>query len=290
MRKIPTLSTYFGGKGSAGTYQRIINHIRPCDTLIIPFLGNCAVTRAISWPGKVLVNDLDTAVVDAWKAAQLGPSIEVYNLPARDFLHEALQCPELGRVVIYCDPPYPMDSRKSQREVYRHEMSDQQHVEFLDVVRWLRVDCLVSTYPNDLYARQLSHWNRTEFQSQTRQGPATEWLFYNYPAPTVLHDDSFSGENYRQREYTKRKASRWLARYQALPPHEQQRILGQILASTPRPLLDQLTRSTTPPLPLMLPAVSPAVAVPATADGFICPGTSCRTCVRKCWQPLPSDY
>ena len=45
MIKIPGLTTYFGGKGSAGTYQRIINHIRPHDTLIIPFLGNYALTR-----------------------------------------------------------------------------------------------------------------------------------------------------------------------------------------------------------------------------------------------------
>ncbi|UOQ51730.1 hypothetical protein [Hymenobacter cellulosivorans] len=242
MRKIPGISTYFGGKGSSGTYQRIINHIRPHDTLIIPFLGNCAITRAIHWPTRVMANDLDPAVVDAWRAADLGPSLELHNLPALDFLAQVLRRPDLGRVVIYCDPPYPLDSRKSQRLIYTHEMTDLQHRRFLDAVRWLRVDCLISTYPNDLYANQLSHWNRTEFQSQTRKGPATEWLFYNYPAPQVLHDDSFSGQDYRQREYTKRKAGSWVARYREMPPHEQQRILGQILQHTPDELIKKLVQ------------------------------------------------
>ncbi|MBD2768448.1 DNA adenine methylase [Hymenobacter sp. BT664] len=240
MIKIPGLNTYFGGKGGSGTYQRIINHIRPHDTLVIPFAGNCAVTRAIKWPGRVLINDLDTAVGDAWRAANLGPRLEVYNLPALDFIRNAIQSPRVGRLVIYCDPPYPLDSRKSSKLIYNHEMTHEQHVELLDAIRWLCVDCLVSTYPNDLYAQQLSHWHRTEFQSMTRKGPATEWLFYNYPTPTVLHDDCFSGENYRTREYTKRKAARWVARYKAMPPHEQQRILGQILENTPPVLLKQL--------------------------------------------------
>lgn len=71
MLKIPGLTTYFGGKGSSGTYQRIITHIRPHDTLLIPFAGNCAVTRAIRWPGRVLVNDLDV-VVQAWRAGNFG--------------------------------------------------------------------------------------------------------------------------------------------------------------------------------------------------------------------------
>jgi len=243
MIKIPTISTYYGGKGSSGTFQKIINHIRPHDTLIIPFLGNCALTRKMRWPAQVIANDLDPFIIDQWRAANLGPQLDLYNLPALDFLATVLKLPDLGRIVIYCDPPYPLDSRKSQREVYKFEMTDQDHQEFLAAVRLLRVDCLISTYPNQLYAGQLSHWQRTEFQSQTRKGPATEWLFYNYPAPTVLHDDSFSGENYRQREYTKRKAARWVANYKKMPAHEQQRILGQILQHTPSELVKKLVES-----------------------------------------------
>lgn len=243
MIKIPTISTYYGGKGSSGTFQKIINCIRPHDTLIIPYLGNCALTRKMRWPAQVIANDLDPFIIDQWREAQLGPQLDLYNLPALDFLATVLKLPNLGRVVIYCDPPYPLDSRKSQREVYKFEMTEQDHQEFLTAVRLLRVDCLISTYPNDLYADQLSHWQRIGFQSQTRHGPATEWLFFNYPSPVVLHDERFGGENYRQREYVKRKAARWVKRFQQMPPHEQQLILSQVLSTAPDALVQQLVQA-----------------------------------------------
>jgi site-specific DNA-adenine methylase len=179
MIKIPTISTSYGGKGSSGTFQKIINCIRPHDTLIISFLGNCSLTRKMRWTAQVIANDLDPFIIDQWREANLGPQLDLYNLPALDFLATVLKLPNLGQVVIYCDPPYPLESRRSQREVYKFEMTDRDHQEFLTAVRLLRVDCLISTYPNDLYALELGHWERTEFQSQTRAGLATEWLFYN---------------------------------------------------------------------------------------------------------------
>lgn len=237
MIKLPTISTYYGGKGSSGTYQKIINHIRPHDTLIIPFLGNCALTRHIRWPAQVIANDLDPFIIDQWREARLGPRLDLYNLPALDFLVAVLKRPDLGRVVIYCDPPYPLASRKSPQLRYTHEMTDRDHDELLTALRFLRVDCLISTYPNDHYAQQLSHWHRTEFQSQTRHGPATEWLFYNYSPPDVLHDARFAGIDYRQREYIKRKAARWVAKWKELKPHERQHILRELLHETHPDLL-----------------------------------------------------
>ncbi|MBC7488851.1 MAG: DNA adenine methylase [Glaciimonas sp.] len=235
MIKLPTISTYYGGKGSSGTCQTIINHIRPHDTLVIPFLGNCALTRQIQWPAQVIANDLDPYIIDQWRNAQLGPRLDLYNLPALDFLATVLKRPNLGRVVIYCDPPYPLDSRKSQQPRYSFEMTD--HEEFLTAVRFLRVDCLVSTYPNERYAQHLSHWNRTEFQSQTRHGAATEWLFYNCSKPEVLHDARFAGNDYREREYIKRKAARWATKWKQLQPHERQHILQELVQQTRPELL-----------------------------------------------------
>lgn len=238
--KLPGLDTYFGGKGASGAVQKIINLIRPHDTLVIPFAGNCALTRHIRRPGRVLVNDLDPVVVAAWQAAQV-PGVEVSNLPALDFLSAVLQRQDLGRVVIYCDPPYPFTTRKGgDRQVYAFEMQDDEHPLLLETLGWLPVDCLISTYPNELYAEQLSTWNRVEFQAMTRKGPATEHLYYNYPAPTILHDDRFAGDNYRQREYVKRKAQRWLQKWEKLPAHEQQVLLRGILKLTPKALVREL--------------------------------------------------
>jgi len=246
MIKLPTISTYYGGsgKGSSGTYQRIINHVRPHDTLIIPFLGNCALTRSIAWPAQVIANDLDPFIIDQWRNAELGPRLDLYNLPALDFLATVLKRHNLGRVVIYCDPPYPLDSRKSQQLRYSFEMTDHDHEEFLTAVRFLRVDCLLSTYQNERYAQQLSHWNRIEFQSQTRHGAATEWLFYNYPMPEVLHDARFAGNDYRKREYIKRKSARWVDKWKQLQPHERQHILQQLMKETRPELLTMASTAT----------------------------------------------
>lgn len=68
------------------------------------------------------------------------------------------------------------------------------------------------------YAWQLSHWNRTGFQNQTRHGAATEWLFYNYPNPEILYDARFAGNDYRERKYIKRKSARWITKWNCSSP------------------------------------------------------------------------
>lgn len=242
--RIPGLDTYFGGKSGAGVYQQIINRVRPCDTLIIPFAGNCGVTRHIKRPARVLLNDLDQRVTDAWSSARLD-GVEVSHGDGVQFLSRTLQRPDLGRVVVYCDPPYLGASRRNPKAVYRHEMLDESsHRVFLDTVNLLNVDCLVSCYPHPLYAQQLAHWQRVEFTAQTRRGPATEWLFFNYPPPTVLHDDQYAGANYREREYVRRKEQRWLKKWEDLAPHEQQRLLSMILKTTPPALVQELVATT----------------------------------------------
>ena len=63
---IPGLEGYPGCKGGAGVYQQIISHIPKCETLYIPFLGHCAITRNINRPRRLILNDKDPIVVDAW--------------------------------------------------------------------------------------------------------------------------------------------------------------------------------------------------------------------------------
>ena len=41
---------------------------------MIPFLGDCAITRVIKWPGHVMLNDHD--LPDKWRAANLDPQVE----------------------------------------------------------------------------------------------------------------------------------------------------------------------------------------------------------------------
>ncbi|SEP43306.1 DNA adenine methylase [Nitrosovibrio sp. Nv6] len=65
--------------------------------------------------------------------------------------------------LFYVDPPYIHSTRKiGSSRYYRHEMSDGQHSELLDVLLDLKGMVIVSGYPNGLYDQKLKGWRREE--------------------------------------------------------------------------------------------------------------------------------
>ena len=64
--------------------------------------------------------------------------------------------------VIYCDPPYPHSTQSSgSRNIYAHEMSDDDHRELAVVLRSCRAAVVLAGYPCDLYDRELyPDWRR----------------------------------------------------------------------------------------------------------------------------------
>jgi DNA adenine methylase len=222
--------TYFGGKGASGAVQKIINIVPPIDTLIEPFLGNGYLTRTIKKPSKIIGNDLSSIVIQKWRNLNYS-WLELHNMPAIKLLQN-IDFSQLGRTAIYLDPPYPLDSRRSQQLVYDFEMTDSEHVELLNFIKYglpKNIYVIISSYPNPIYERELFGWNRIEYQAKTRQGMATEVLYYNFSDLSQLHDYRFSGENYRERLQIKRKAKRWVNRLQLMPDYEKQAIFSEIL-------------------------------------------------------------
>lgn len=129
--------------------------------------------------------------------------------------------------LVYCDPPYMMETRT--RALYRFEMSDAQHKRLLKAVRKLRCSAIVSGYETDLYKESLKDWNVQTFQAMTRGGYcATEWVWYNFPTPTALHDYRYLGRDFRERERIKRKTNRWKARLSKMPLLEKQALLAAL--------------------------------------------------------------
>ena len=63
----------------------------------------------------------------------------------------------------------------------------------------------------------------------TRAGrTATEWLWFNFPAPVALHDYRYLGEDFRERERIKRKKQRWVNRLHTMPTLERRALLNAI--------------------------------------------------------------
>jgi len=60
----------------------------------------------------------------------------------------------------YCDPPYLHQTREDKR--YRHEMTDDDHAEMLELLLNYEGKVVLSGYPNDMYAEKLLRWSRID--------------------------------------------------------------------------------------------------------------------------------
>lgn len=237
MIHVPGLENYFGGKGASGTYQTIINHIPPHNIYIEPFLGGGSIMK-YKKPADVLNwgMDIDPAVIEFWNRARLPENFKISEGDALLMLH-ALKNEDHPfynnwgfkghEVFIYIDPPYLLSSRKCPRKQYRHELNEADHVKLLKTVKQFNCfDIAISCYENNLYKEYLKDWNYITFESQTRRGKATEFLYMNYAEPKELHDYNFLGTDYRERERIKNKIKRHVQGLKRLPELERKAILN----------------------------------------------------------------
>lgn len=117
-------------------------------------------------------------------------SLEEYNqrlsnviITNRDAL-ELINKYDADDTFIYLDPPYVHSTRTSAR--YPHDMTDEQHIELLDLLLKCKSKILISGYDNDLYNTLVDNgWNKYNYEIKTTDGknrPKTkvETLWYNY--------------------------------------------------------------------------------------------------------------
>ena len=205
---------YPGGKG--GCYHHIINLIPPHRVYIETHLGGGNVLERLRPAQSTIGIDVDAAVIDLWK------SLPEYQGPGYTFINgdagSIIQRMELkGDELIYSDPPYLMSTRESG-PLYNHEMSDEQHREWLEIL--LSVDCpaIISGYKSEMYMDMLAGWNYRTFQNTTRQGVVTEYAWFNYNLTAAKADYRYLGANFREREQIKRQRTRWVNNFNGLPP------------------------------------------------------------------------
>lgn len=192
---------YNGGKGVA--YPHIINLMPPHQRYIETHLGGGAVMRH-KRPASVQIGlEVDTSVIDSYGHVFDGVC-EVVNADAVEWLSEA----ELGPdTLIYVDPPYHPSTRRRSR-VYRHDYSEQDHEELLDLLCRLPAKVMISGYDCGLYQDMLHGWSHHCFSAQSHIGPRQECLWFNFSAPKQLHDDRYMGATFREREVIKRRQHR----------------------------------------------------------------------------------
>jgi DNA adenine methylase len=233
MIKIPGLPTYYGGKEASGVYQAIINQIPPHYRYFELFLGRGTILRLKKASEYSYGFEIDKTIYDKWHEIQLPENFIIENCCGIKSMKGLINF--IGdniswwkETFVYCDPPYLLTTRKTQRKTYKHELTVPDHIRLLDVANNLKCNVAISCYDNDLYAEHLATWRKIHFKAQTRQGTATETLYMNYPPPTELHDYRYIGSNYRERDRIQQKIKRHIQRLKRLPLYERQAIIEAI--------------------------------------------------------------
>ena len=214
--------TYPGGKGRA--YQRIISLMPPHATYIETHLGGGAVMRRKRPARRSIGIDLDAGVVDRWRGLAL-PGLEVVHGCAARFLR---QFAFTGGELVYSDPPYWPDTRRRAR-CYRHDYTREQHLELLDVLLALPCRVMVSGYANAAYDDALRQWRRHAVQNQTQAGRVDETVWTNFEPDHRLHDYSYVGDDFRERERIRRGRRTQVERLRRAPPVERAAMLSDIV-------------------------------------------------------------
>ncbi len=233
--------SYLGGKGSSGTYQKIINQFPPHDSFFSLFAGKCYVTRNKKPANKInWLMDINPDIVKYWNSLILpanykvseGDAIILLNSLVNGYLQQS--SPNIVKnsdtVLIYLDPPYLPETRKS-RNRYPFELDKNDHIKILKAINKLTEQkflIAISHYQCELYDKYLSHWRRIDFNSMKRGGVEIESLYMNYPEPTELHQYNYLGDDYREREKIQNQIKRNVQRLKNMPPLLQNAIVTAI--------------------------------------------------------------
>jgi DNA adenine methylase len=263
------MPSYPGGKNGPGVYQTIINLMPPHQVYCEPFLGGGAVMRNKRPALQSIGVDADERVIDMWRSLTEVRGTYRITLPGPGSLQAKNPPigwlplgPELARSLtlvsgdgirylqkqrwnpgdlIYCDPPYLMETRSSG-PLYKWEMREAEHERLLRVLVELPCMVIISGYDSKLYRENLWHtgkrershdahgqprkWEHVTFEAMTRGGMATEHLWFNYPPPVELHDYRYLGKDYRERENIKKQQKRWRGKLERMTPLQRQALLS----------------------------------------------------------------
>jgi len=215
------MSGYFGSKATSGLCQPIIAMMPPHTTYIETHLGGGAIMKRKPPALNNIGIDIDPRPLSNFDCHY---PVNLINGCARHFLtHYDYQ----GNELVYCDPPYLLQTRTSPRR-YRFDYREQDHIELLALLKTLPCHIIVSGYPSSVYDDLLKEWHTTQLQVMNQGGVRTEKLWYNFVIDRV-HWASFAGKNFTDRQRIKRKAQRWGKNYAAMPQAERLAVLAAIM-------------------------------------------------------------
>ncbi len=101
--------------------------------------------------------------------------VQIENRPAVELIKRFNN----ENVLIYCDPPYMLETRHGKQ--YRHEMGERDHEELLEAVLGHKGKAILSGYGTPLYDSRLKGWHREETECRSQVGSRKrEVLWMNF--------------------------------------------------------------------------------------------------------------
>ena len=92
-----------------------------------------------------------------------------------------------SETLLYIDPPYLQSLRK--HNMYKNEMTDNQHIELLNVLKESKSKIIISAYDNEMYNTELADWQTDELPTTAQMGiKRTEKIYFNYSLQMSMFD------------------------------------------------------------------------------------------------------
>lgn len=109
--------------------------------------------------------------------------VQIENRPATEVI-KRFNYPD---VFMYIDPPYLLSTRTGKQ--YKHEMSEEEHKNLLDILKASRAKIMLSGYESDIYNEALKGWHKEYFTSNTGySSSSTEVVWMNYSIQLTIQD------------------------------------------------------------------------------------------------------
>ena len=230
-------SKYTGQKQIAGVHHKIINQIPVFSEMIELFAGSAQITKLIDLDGKkCTLIDADKKVIDnlrnewtenSFHHSQLNGVIHFYHTDAIDYLESTNDDSftfRKGRF-IFIDPPYHHSTRPNNKEIYKFEMTHEQHVELLQQSLQLNCMCMIIHPVCELYETMLKDWRKIEVKIRYHRKTSIEGIYMNYPEPTQLQDYSFLGSDSWDRQRITKRVYALKKKFENMPVLERNKYL-----------------------------------------------------------------
>jgi DNA adenine methylase len=160
---------------------------RCIDEIIARRMSRGGLRKKFSWSNRL--RNHRPGEINAWEnfkdnLLKISNKLQKVEIESMDQKELVLKY-DSEKTLFYSDPPYLKGTRKTFGE-YDHEMSDEEHIEWCELIKTLKGKVIISGYMSDVYQNILKDWNVksklvTNNASQKKsKNERTEILWINY--------------------------------------------------------------------------------------------------------------